>query len=140
MENAISAIRAAFVCGIISTLLTLLVTLLALSRGSLNFATIDFSAWTFIDVALLAGFTIGLFFKSRTSAILMLLYFAFTKYVQVSRGLNFFSIITGALFLYFYVQGVRGTLAYHRLKKKEAKQSSEPTAATAVAHIERLSK
>lgn len=128
IERAISATRAAYVCGVISTLLTLLFTLLALSQGGLNFGAIDFSLWTFVDVALMAGFTVGLYFKSRTCAILMLVYFTFTKCVQVSRGVNFFSIITGALFLYYYVQGVRGTLAYHRLKEKEANHRSEPTA------------
>ena len=120
LEKASSAIKAAFFCGIFSTAVTLIATLIALSKGGMNFAGIKFSAFTFIDVALVVTFTVGLFFKSRICATLMVVYFMLCKYVQWSVEITPFSFFVGLVFLYYYLQGARGAFAYHKLKNEEA--------------------
>lgn len=119
-EKADSSIRAAWICGIISTAITLIATLIGVFRGGLNFSGFHFSLFTFIDVFLMGGLTVGIFFKSRVCAVLMLAYFMWCKYVQWHVGVGAVPIVMGLLFLYFYAQGAWGTFVYHALKKKEA--------------------
>jgi hypothetical protein len=127
LEKASSAIKAAFICGIVSTLLTLSATLVGIFHGGVKFGNAEFSALMLIDVGLLAGLTVGLFFKSRTCALLMVGYFVWCKATQWSAEINYPGFIVGLLFLYFYVSGARGTFVYHRLRKEEANQAPEPT-------------
>jgi hypothetical protein len=131
LEKASSAIKAAFVCGVLSTVLTLIATVIGIFHGGIKFGDTEFSAFMLIDVVLLAGFTIGLFFKSRVCASLMLIYFIWCKYLQWSVEIKAPMFIIGLAFLYFYAQGARGAFAYHKLKKKEASQPLEPTAMAA---------
>lgn len=129
IQKAQSAIKAAMICGIVSSALTLVITAIAIYKGQIDFAGIQANALMLIDVGLLVGLTIGLAFKSRTCAVLMLAYFVLSKYMQWSRDLNPASIVVGVLFLYFYFQGARGTFAYHKLKKEEANQPVHGTPA-----------
>jgi serine/threonine-protein kinase len=126
-EKAASAIKAAFYCGIISTSLTLIATLIGMYRGSLRVGGIEFSVFSLIDVVLMIALTVGLYFKSRVCATLMLVYFVYCKYVQWSAGVQMPGLFLALTFLYFYIQGVRGTLAFHKLKKNEASQPPAPT-------------
>lgn len=127
LEEAASAVKAAFVCGIISTVMTLIVTLISLSQGGLDLGGIEVSVFTFIDVAALAGLTVGLFFKSRVCAVLMLVYFIVSKYAQGSGSIHVVGMGAGLAFLYFYAKGVYGAFVYHKLAQEGAySEPSEP--------------
>lgn len=113
LAEAKQQIKAAWIAGIVSTVITLIATL-ALS-GS------DAGSFLWIDVFLSAGFTFGIYKKVRACAVSMLAYFILSKVLQISAavqtdaGINPIAIGFGCLFIYFYTQGVRGTYTYHRL-------------------------
>ena len=119
LEKANSAIKTASICGLVSALITLIATLVSILNGGLVFGDLRISIFTFFDVALMGGLTVGIYFKSRVCAVLMLVYFLLCKYMQWSAGINFTALVVGIAFIYCFIQGVRGTFSYHALKKKE---------------------
>lgn len=127
LKKALSAIKAAIICGIFSSAITLIATAIGIYKGEVEFEGMHFNALMLIDVGLLVGLTVGLFFKSRVCAVLMLVYFVLSKWMQWSQQISVASIIVGVAFLYFYFQGALGTFAYHKLKKLEANQPPGPT-------------
>ena len=127
IQKAQSALRGAFVCGIISTFLTLCVAAIGMFRGGITLAGINANPLLLIDVGLLFGLTVGLYFKSRVCACSMLGYFLLSKYSQFSRDMNPVTVVTGVVFLYFYSMGAWGSIIIHRFKAKEANQALEPT-------------
>lgn len=72
------------------------------------------------DVALLAAFAIGTWFKSRVAATLLFIYFLLSKIILLMSG-QFNGIITGFIFLYFYGRAMIASYRYHDLVKKGAK-------------------
>ncbi|HTJ79754.1 MAG TPA: hypothetical protein VL357_12235 [Rariglobus sp.] len=120
ISKAKSAIKRSFICGIISTFITLIATLVVLYRGDFRLSGVPISIYTLVDVILMAGLTTGLFFKSRICAILMVTYFLWSKYMQFSSGMEIppVAFVVSLVFLYFYIEGMRGTFAYHRLKRR----------------------
>ncbi len=124
-EQAQKAIKGAAVCGVISTVITLIATLLALTRGSYEITGVHISIFSFVDVVLMAGLTVGLFLKNRVCAVLMFVYFVICKYLQWSaqiRGIspvNGSSFVFGLFFLYFYFRGILGTFAFQKLKNED---------------------
>ena len=126
MDKASSSVKAAFFCGIFSTAVTLVATVIGMAQGSIKYSGMEFSVWTFLDVAVLGGLTIGLFFKSRVCATLMLVYFVWCKYVQWSSEIKVSTVVVGLAFLYFYAQGVRGAFVFHSLKLKTYNQTLQP--------------
>jgi len=120
IEAAENAIRGGFIACLISLGITLIVTILG-ATGSLDmgFGT----DWTMlIDVGLIAIFAIGIWFKSRTAATLMFLYFLASKIILLMAG-QFNGIIMGVIFLYFYGRAMIGSFRYHDLVKKGATQA-----------------
>ena len=115
-------IRNAWIAGCISGGMTLLLALLAISGKSILF----FSAWELIDVALVFGLVFGIYRKSRTCAVLMLLYFISAKIFIISQTGKPSGIPLALVFIYFYWQGVSGTFAYHRLKGLAAQAPAGP--------------
>ena len=111
----LAKIRNGWVAGLVSSGITGLAVLLSLT----GVRTIrGFDAWALIDVALILGFTLGIYRKSRICAVLMLVYFIASKvimFVEYQRGYRGPSaLVVAVLFVYFYAQAVVGTVAYHR--------------------------
>ncbi len=104
-------IKNAWITGVISGSLTLLVTLLAITGTSIIGAT----GWTFLDAALIFGLTFGIYKKSRTCAVLMCVYFIVAKILILIGTGKPTGATTAFLFVYFYAQGVIGTFQYHKL-------------------------
>jgi len=77
-----------------------------------------------IDVAVILALTFGVARKSRTCAVLLLLYVA-VSIVGSLVLLNLRGVVLRSVFAYFYVQGVRGTFAYHRLVTEQAVLSGD---------------
>jgi hypothetical protein len=108
-------IRIAWIAGVISTSLTLVITVLAMTGVRM----LGFSAFQLIDVALMAGLTFGIYKKSRACAVAMFVYFVLSKIVLL-RFLGAFGIIQAIAFLYFYGLGMVGTFQYHKLNPGKA--------------------
>jgi serine/threonine-protein kinase len=109
--EVLKRIRNAWIAGICSGCVTLAITLLAMSGKSV----LGYSAWELIDVALIFGLTFGIYKKSRTCAILMLVYFVASKIMLFVDARPSSGIVMAVVFIYFYALGVAGTFQYHRL-------------------------
>lgn len=109
--DVLKKIRNAWIAGLVSGSITLVVTLFAIAGMSV----LGYSAAELIDVALVFGLTFGIYKKSRTCAVLMFVYFVFSKIVLMTEMRSASPMIVGLVFLYFYAMGVVGTFQYHRL-------------------------
>jgi serine/threonine-protein kinase len=113
IENAEKAIKNATIAGIISGVITLLVTLLSVTGVNI----LDFSLWNMLDVFLIFGLTFGIYRKSRICAVSMFIYFIGNRLLFFSSyGFSAVGLPIAILFAYFYFQGIRGAFAYHGIK------------------------
>jgi hypothetical protein len=119
-EEIRKKIKNGWVAAIISAAFTLVITLLAMSRaGSVGAAPLELASIQLVDVALLLGLAFGVYKKSRTCAVLLLIYFVASKIIIAMEGGKAGGTIMGLVFIYFYGQAVVGTFAYHKLKKRQ---------------------
>ncbi|WP_164668245.1 hypothetical protein [Virgibacillus doumboii] len=68
----------------------------------------------YIDAVIFAFLAFGVFKKSRTCAIILLVYFILGQGITLLLGGSLAGIPLALLFLYIYIQGIRGTFAYHK--------------------------
>lgn len=121
-ESAISSVRAAAVCGVVSFAVTTLTATAAAIGGSFELEGMRFSAWTFVDSIIIGLFTLGMFFRWRWCAIGMALYFAVSKYVSFKAELSIPGYVSGLVMLFFYLDGMRGAVFLYRDDLKLAAQ------------------
>jgi serine/threonine-protein kinase len=114
-EEILKKIKNAWVAALVSATFTLVLTLIAISGTSV----LGFSAWEFLDVGLILGLALGIYKKSRTCAVLMLVYFVISKIILMVEAGKPNGIILGLVFIYYYWQGVVGTFAYHKIKNSK---------------------
>ena len=128
---ALDHIKKGWVAGLISGGITLIIwSLAALGAPALANQFLDVS---FVDVILIFGLAYGVYCKSRTCAVIILLQFFATavynyKFLAVDV-VNFVGLSVGTLiFGYFFGQAVRGTFVYHSLvqRKSSAAAPSKP--------------
>ena len=112
MEEAEKKIKNAWIAALISGTLTLLVTLYAVFGESI----MGFDAWAFFDVALIFGLAYGIYRKSRTCAVVMLVYFVAAKIFLIAQTGTASGLPLALVFIYFYALGVVGTFRYHALR------------------------
>lgn len=67
----------------------------------------------------MAIFTFGIYKKSRTCAVLMLLLFAANKVIMWFESGSVSGLPVSLIFLYFYFMGVVGTFQYHKIIKQK---------------------
>jgi serine/threonine-protein kinase len=92
-----------------------LLSLLAVSGTSI----IGYTQWELIDAALIGGLTFGIYKKSRSCAVIMLLYFIGAKiYAMVETGKPS-GLLLAAIFVYYYAKGVHGTFQYQAWRKAQ---------------------
>jgi hypothetical protein len=114
--EVLKKIKNAWVVGIVSGCMTLVATLIAMYGMSL----LGLNAWNLLDAALIFGLAFGIYKKSRSCAVLMLIYFVASKIIIIADTGKFSSAFFSIIFIYFYVQGVIGTFTYHkRLKQND---------------------
>jgi len=124
MAKALKWIKAGWILGIISTLLTLAITLYSMAGHNL----LGFNAWYLIDVGFTLGLTYGIYRRSRACAIIMLIYIIESKVLILPR-LDAASlpsaIFSSGIVIFFYSMAVWGTISYHRLLKQQAAASKD---------------
>lgn len=113
--DVLKQIKQAWIAGVISGAITLGVTLLAIFGKSI----LGFGPWELLDVALVFGLAFGIYKKSRTCAVLMLVYFIAAKILIMMETGKLHGSIMSLVFIYFYWQGISGTFAYHRLLRAQ---------------------
>jgi hypothetical protein len=110
-EDILKKIKNGFIAAMLSGVLTLVVTLYAMSSSAVP----GFSSWNLVDVVLIFGLGFGIYKKSRTCAVLMFAYFVVSKIIMKNNASGFF---VSMIFLYFYAMCVLGTFQYHEHIKK----------------------
>jgi hypothetical protein len=75
---------------------------------------LEIDAWYLADVAILLGLSFGVYRKSRVCGALLLVY-ALASYAHLWAVTGRIRILP-FVFMYFYVQGIRGAFAYHALR------------------------
>lgn len=123
-EQTEKAIKNAWIAGIVSGSITLLVTIIA----AFGIDILGFSLWNLLDVALIFGLTFGMYRKSRVCAVIMFVYFVASKvFIGIETG-KVTGIPLALVFGYYFFQGIRGTFAWHQSEKKEKPmQEKRPT-------------
>lgn len=115
-EKILKQIKNGWVAALISAGFTLVVTLLAVMGTSL----FGFTLWSLFDVGLILGLAFGIYKKSRTCAVLMLVYFIASKILIFLESTQATGIVIALVFAYYYWQAVLGTFAYHQHIKNSA--------------------
>ena len=114
-DKVLKKIRTAWIACLVSAGMTVVMIAVVIATGKSSLGLqgpIDL-----LDVAFILGMAFGISRKSRACAVLMLVYFAFSKYLIIRATGQVGSVWLGLVFLYFYAQGVVGTFEYHKLRK-----------------------
>jgi hypothetical protein len=115
-EEILKKIKNAWIAGLVSIAITVIFTLISMSGRDI----LGLNAWAFFDVFLMLIFVFGIYKKSRTCAVLMLLLFAANKVLMWLEAGTASGLPLALVFLWFYTQGVIGTFQYHSHIKKNA--------------------
>ena len=75
--------------------------------------------WMFLDAAIFLVLAIAVFRYSRAAAFLLVLLYAAGRVSVFMRTGGYQYLIAGLIFLYFYVNAVRGTFAYHSIMRAD---------------------
>lgn len=111
-QKAEQAIKSAWVFGLISGTLTLIITLASMS-GIINFG---FDIFSLFDVLAVWGLTFGVYKKSRVCAILLFTFFVISKIIMMIETGKPGGVASIIIFGTVFFQGIRGTFYYHKNK------------------------
>lgn len=90
----------------------------------------------FIDIAIIFALAGGLFLRSRTAAVLLLVYYVLSQIMFIAETGRVGGIVVSLVFVYFYYQGIIGAFAYTRLRRKEEpKYRKKPTWLLAIVSV-----
>ena len=127
IEQSLKHIRNGWIIALIAGFITLIFNYVSISQ---NFQTSDIfgfynDPFIIFDIVLVFSMAFGIYKKSRICALIMLLHYLLSKLVMINYGINFFDLsgIISLVFIYFYVQAVRGTITYHKLIKNDEKKT-----------------
>ena len=115
-EDIKKKIKAGWIAGAVSAGITLVMVILSV----FGFSVMGINAWALIDVAVIAGLAYGVFRKSRTCAIILMVLFAVEKVLMWQAAGTPTGWPLALAFFACYVMGVQGTFQYHSWKKENA--------------------
>jgi len=111
LEQANTAIRTAWKMSLVSIGVTVALTFVYASGGTL--AMVDW--WNWVDIVLMLALTYGVYKKHRASAVTLFVYYVVGKiYIWIFSGV-FLGVPIAAIFAYFLFRGIQGAFTYHRL-------------------------
>ena len=110
-DEANKYIRNACVAGTFSAAVTLVASLLPLIGVKVG----SFDIWNLTDAGLIAGLVFGIYKQSRVCAAAMVIYYLISKTALYLETGRVYGVPLAVLFFYFFTQGFRGTIHYHRL-------------------------
>lgn len=115
IDTVLMDVKNAWVAGVVSGVLTLSITLYAMSGNKI----LSFNAFNLIGVALTFGLAFGIYKKNRGCALVMFIYFLLSKYMLLIESGSSSSIPLSLVFIYYFFRGVLRTFNYHKLKSKQ---------------------
>jgi hypothetical protein len=77
------------------------------------------NGWALIDAAIVLGLSYGVYRKNRASAVALLGFYLVNQVLMRVGGDAGAGIGLVLVFSFFFVQGVRGTFAYHRFTHQD---------------------
>lgn len=113
LEGADQLINLAFWAAVFSALITLVFIVIA----CFGYSFLGITLLNLIDVVIALVLAYGIHRKSRICAVVVFVYWTVSKIVQCVDIGDAKPIYMGILFGFFFFQGIRGTFAYHRLKR-----------------------
>jgi hypothetical protein len=128
-KDALRRIQMAWVAGVISASLTLIVSLLPLFGVSVFGFNLTGILLNVLGALFVGSLAFGVSRKSRICAAVLFGYFLCWKvFYFLQYGFSLSGLWTGLICLYCFVQGIKGTLDWHNLPKDEPSNALEPTA------------
>lgn len=119
-SKAIEATKAGAIAALVTAVLSLMVVTFSLL---LNSDDNVLSYWNdplhLFDVVLVLIMSYGIYRKSRTAAVLMLVYFLVSKIIITIETEAMSGLILAVVFLYFFARSVQGAFVFHRIEKEE---------------------
>jgi serine/threonine-protein kinase len=126
-NDAIRRIKIAWVAGVISASMTLIVALLPFFGVSILGFNQTGVVLNILGALFVGALAFGISRKSRVCAVVLFGYFLFWKVVFILQyGFILSGLWTGFIFLYCFLEGIVGTFSWHKLKK-QLDTSLEPT-------------
>ena len=114
-SEILKKIKQAWIAAIFSGSITLIAVLVSLAGTQI----LSYTAWELIDVVCIIGLGFGIYKKSRTCAVIMLIYFVSSKILIMVETGKPAGLLVGLLFAFFFWQGVSGTFAYHKFMNSQ---------------------
>ena len=121
ISEALKNIRYGYIAALVSAGITVVLNFLQFDAGDVNLFSDPVVLYDVIIILLLA---FGIYKKSRVCAITMLIYFILGKIFQFQEYASYgidtppSTYLVAVVFIYFYFQAVRGTIAFHKINKK----------------------
>jgi hypothetical protein len=113
LESANRLINLAFGAAVFSASITLVFSVIA----CFGYSFLGITPLSLVDVVVVFALAYGIHKRSRTCAVITFVYFVVSKIVQCVDMGDAKPIYVGILFGFFFFQGIRGTFAYHRLRR-----------------------
>jgi hypothetical protein len=129
VEEASKRIKLGWVAGVISASITFIVSLLPLFGVSILGFDSPGIPLNILGSLFVGALAFGVYRKSRACASVLLGQFLFWKIVLIVKYGVILGIWAGLVYLYCFIQGVRGTFEWHSLEKgqlKVGRDSVEP--------------
>ncbi len=109
--------HAAMYCSIVTAVCAVL--------GGFGFQILGLDLWSLIDAGLIALLAVGIRRMSRTAAVAALLYYVAGRIdLWAEYGLQ--NPVIAGIFVLMFLSAVRGTFAYHRLKRRSEELNEDP--------------
>ena len=121
ISEALKNIRYGYIAALVSAGITVVLNFLQIDAGDVNLFSDPVVLYDVIIILLLA---FGIYKKSRVCAIAMLIYFILGKIFQFQEYASYgidtppSTYLVAVVFIYFYFQAVRGTIAFHKINKE----------------------
>tara|TARA_B100000886_G_C20376314_1_gene471904 strand:+ start:143 stop:517 length:375 start_codon:yes stop_codon:yes gene_type:complete len=121
ISEALKNIRYGYIAALVSAGITVVLNFLQFDAGDVNLFSDPVVLYDVIIILLLA---FGIYKKSRVCAIAMFIYFILGKIFQFQEYASYgidtppSTYLVAVVFIYFYFQAVRGTIAFHKINKK----------------------
>ena len=115
VEGAKGAAKAGFIAAVLVALITAAFATWALYSNGPVAGFID--PWAYLDAVLFGAIAFGIYKESRAAAVVGLLLYLVEKGYQVVLTGQLQGAVMTILFVLFFVSGIRGTFALHRLRR-----------------------
>ena len=120
-EEAIKATKTGALIAVAAGILGLGLTFYALSSNASGFIGLWNDPIVFFDIVLIFILAFGVYKKSRTAAVVLVLHHIFSRIYLMVEGMqpSGVTIIVSIVILYFYAKSVQGAFVFHKIEKQE---------------------